>query len=161
MQLKEFFDTLGNLPVNWCLMGDAIRSFDAGCPSECYSPIEVVCYYKGGTVSWTGGKLHRPNMIGEFFQQGKLLGLSDPDTHALFRATDNHVTPFPGWDELTTTEQKDFAKQISDTKDAEKEYNDRRLRHLRDYNIRQRLLEVCKPSIKFKKGVKASERSGR
>ncbi len=96
MTLYEFFDVLGSLPDRWRFVGNTIRTFDGGRPSEAYSPLEVVCFYKGGTVSWQGGRTYRPSLLDFHFQHGRVLGLSDADTHAIFRASDNDIVPEPG-----------------------------------------------------------------
>ncbi len=153
-RFEAFFKELKELSISWCLVENAIRSYDAMAPSEKYSPLEIMCYFKGGRqlvdgqkfteVTWSPGRLYRPRLIKDFFVHGKMLGLADPDTHAIFRATDNHISRMPGWDELTTPEQERLPG-------GEKEYNSRLIKHSRDYNIRQRLLEVCKPWFRFKR----------
>lgn len=90
MTLNEFFDEIGALPVTWILTGyneECIRSLE-----DLYSPIELLCYTKGG-ISWKSGRLKKPVLLDLFFQHGQILGLSDPDTHAIFRASDNKIDP--------------------------------------------------------------------
>ncbi len=114
MTLDEFFDELKALPVHWQYIGDAIRTHDGG-SSEAFSPMEVLCYSKGGTVSWRPGRIHRPRLLDDFFVHGRLLGLSEQDTHAIFRASDNDINP------------------------EKQGYNER------DGMIRRRLIEICRP----------------
>lgn len=86
MTPDEFFSTLKAIPVIWVFgeKGD-IRSKDG------YTPLEQVCYFKGGTVSWLGGRVFRPTLIEDFAQQGKILGLPEPFTHALFRVSERNI----------------------------------------------------------------------
>lgn len=94
MTIDEFFDKLAQLPVSWKLRGECIRSRDGTFPSEQYSPLELMCYSKGGTVSWQGS-LCKPKLLEFYFQHGQVLGLSGPDMHSLSRMSDNNE-PVPG-----------------------------------------------------------------
>lgn len=96
MTTDEFFERLAELPIRWVLTGfreQCIRSYEGMTPSEEFSPLELVCYSHGGTVSWLGGRLHRPSLLDVYWQHGKILGLPDPDVHSIFRASDNEVEP--------------------------------------------------------------------
>jgi len=52
-------------------------------------PLEVICYFKGGTLSWKGGRFYRPHMLEFPWQFGEALGLSEKDYHRIFRASDS------------------------------------------------------------------------
>jgi hypothetical protein len=105
--IDEFFQILESLPNQWKWRGDAIRYHDTSSPSEYFTPLEIVCYFKGGTVSWRGGRLQKPSLLDMFYQHGKILGLSESDIHAIFRASDTVVRMSDG--ELALQIRSDFA----------------------------------------------------
>lgn len=148
MTLEEFFVDLKSLPTSWCLVGDTIRTF-GGNHKEKLPPLEVMCYAKGGTVSWNPGRLHRPRLVLEFYEHGLLLGLPSTDTHAIFRATDNDIQLAPEWNTLGEEAKENFSKKLALGKDPEKTYTETRNYFVKDYAVRQKLLEVCKPIYKY------------
>lgn len=144
MKLNEFLGILSAYPGRWRLTslhwkkdnnewvvgeGTAIRSYDGLCPTTRHSPLLIAC------LCVSGYRGHFPQKFGDFYEQGQFLGLSEPDTHAIFRATDNEILPWSAWEDLTQKEQQDK---------NEEEYQFHRLRIERDYNIRQMLLTACK-----------------
>lgn len=114
MTTDEFFNTLASLPINWRWQGNTIRSWEGG-SSQSYTPLEIMCYYHGGTVSWRGGRLYKPSLLDMFFQQGEILGLPTQDIHAIFRASDNTSIDAP------SSEQ-----------------------HAHDHTFRRRLIKACR-----------------
>jgi hypothetical protein len=130
MTIDEFFTELEQLCVRWHLTGFknmCIRSFDGGMPSQQYSPIELLCYYKGGTISWQPGRLYKPSLLEYHFQHGQILGLSEKDHQSLFRMSDNDWIP-----------QNGPCNNL-------------------DLYVRNRLLQVCHLDLCSKCGVKLAE----
>lgn len=132
MDLSKFFDIISTCPTRWKTNGTTIRSFDASFPNERHTPLLVACIY----VSEYRG--HNVAKFGEFYEQGRFLNLSERDTHALFRTSDNKIIQMPAWEDLTEKEQQFLQIRNQD------EYQFWRLRNERDYNIQQMLLASCK-----------------
>lgn len=132
MELLDFLKIIKNDPTRWVLKNKTIRSFDGGTPSTKLTPLLVACINVSGYRGQNFAK------FGEFYEQGQFLGLSDPDTHAIFTVTDNEITLLPSWDQLSELERANMCMK------NEEEYHFWYLRSLRIYNLRQSLLQTCK-----------------
>lgn len=89
MKLNDFFEIIRFYPGRWKLINNTIRSWDAGLPNTKHTPLLVAC------LCVSGYRGHNTAKFGFFYEQGQFLGLSDPDTHAIFRATDNEIENIP------------------------------------------------------------------
>lgn len=99
MTLNEFCEVLSL--YRWKLYGNCIRSYDGICPKTKHTPLLLAC------IHVTGYRGHFPEKFGWFWEQGQLLGLSDSNTHAIMRASDNEMHSTPSWHDLTEQEQED------------------------------------------------------